>query len=920
MTVSLLATKYHCPAPVPDLVVRPRVASLLEAGLHRRLILISAPAGFGKTTLAAGQARSAVGSAGLPPQVAWLSLDAGDNTPLRFWAYLIAALQAVAPTVGLVAQAALQAPQPPPIEPLLTELINDLAGLAHRLLLVLDDYHTISAPAIHQALDVLLEHAPANFCLLITTREDPPLALARLRARGQLAEIRAADLRFSEAETGDFLNTMQALALPGDDVATLVARTEGWITGLRLAALSLQHTDDRHAFVAAFGASHRFLTDYLVDEVLSRQPPHRKAFLLQTALLDRLCGPLCDAMLGLNGDDGPTPSEPGEAGRAAPGARHSYSQRILDELDRANVFLVPLDTQRYWFRYHHLFAEFLRLRLREAEPDLVVQLYRRAIGWCVAHGLTREALDYALVAQEYGQAAELIEALAPELLSNEGPQAVLQSVAALPAALLRQRPMLCVQYAWALTFAGRMAEAANYLAEAESAGGAADAATRPHVLGQVAAHRAYLLFFQGDFMAALQQAQQALLHLPTDDAVLRTRTAVILSSVLRLAGQLEAAEQALIPLADAIQATSNVYIATLYFSSQGEIYQERGRLHQALDTFGQALAFAARYTGRSDIPFTGFAHLAIGHVQREWNNLDAAAASISQGIALCRAWQQADVLAIGLIELAQLYQDRGEYLLARQSLDELRQIAETMASPWGMAMAGTYQARFDLASGDRAAADRWAQASGLTALDTPSFEQTDEYQTLAQLLVLRGDYADAVRVLASLAGQLRAAGRVDRLLAVLAWHARALAGLGRSAEALAVLDEALTLGALGGYVRVFIAGGPPIAELLALRAARPRAGGPSHQYIAQLLAAFPAGHEDGAAAAPEPAGALLEPLSEREQAILRLMAAGLSNRAIGDELYLSANTVRWYASQIFTKLGISGRGAAVARARQLGML
>lgn len=851
---------------------------------------------------------------------AWLSLDANDNALLRFWSYVVAALQNAAPSLGRAAQAALQAPQALPIEPVLMTLINDLVALTTPLLLALDDYHVITEPEIHRSIDHLLEHMPASLRLIIITREDPPLALPRLRARGQLTEIRAADLRFTADEAAVFLNTSQALALPELDITTLVERTEGWITGLRLAALSLQTTVDRHGFVAAFSASDRFVTDYLLDEVLGRQPAHRKAFLLQTAVLERLCGPLCDAVLGIEQGEGSI-EKAGQASDNAPRSvrdaqldHGSYSQQIIDELDRANLFLVPLDHERRWFRYHHLFAEFLRLRLRAAEPERVATLYRRAGAWCAAHGSPREALGYALAAGDDSAAADLLEAILPDSLGQEAPDDALRQINALPASLLRRRPVLCVQFAWALTFAGRMAEAAVYLAAAEAAA-AADAELARQIAGSVAAHRAYLHFFAGAFPAAHQAAQLALSLLPSDAAVLRARATIVLSSVLRFTGQLQAAEAALLPLRDTL-ATASVYTATLYHATLGEIRQERGQLHQALETFGQALAFAARATGSPDTPFTGFAYVASGHIKGEWNDLEAAVAAITRGIELCREWRQADALAIGLIELAELEQYRGALALAQQALDELRQIVVTMGSPWGQAQAQLAQARLDLARGDMVAVEHWVRTSGVSADAVVTGTGYDELQTFGQVLVASGDRAGAARLFARLAEQFRTAGCVNRLLPALVWRARALAELGRHEEALAALGEALALGEPGGYVRVFLAGGSSVAALLGRMKDE---GGRTQSYAAQLLAAFelPPRPEFHPASRPHP---LPEPLNTRELAILRLMAAGLSNQAIGAELSLSVNTVRWYASQLFAKLAVSGRGAAVARARELRLL
>jgi LuxR family transcriptional regulator, maltose regulon positive regulatory protein len=810
----------------------------------------------------------------------------------------------------LLAQTALQAPQPPPIETVLTALINDLAGLAQPLILVLDDYHLVTSPAIHQSLDYLIEHLPPSLRLVIATRDDPPLALARLRARSQLSEIRAGDLRFSLAEAGAFLNDSRALALAPADVAQLTERAEGWIAGLRLAALSLQQSADRHAFIAAFSASHRFVADYLMDEVLARLDPPVQQFLRRTSILRQLCAPLCDAVAGI--ENGELRIEK-EAGTSLFSIHNS--QFFLAELDRANLFLVPLDHERHWYRYHHLFAEFLRMHLRATEPELVPTLYQRAIDWCRAQGLPREALGYALDAHAYDQAAELIEALTAEVLSQEGPDPILGWIAALPQTLVQQRPLLGCAYAWALIIAGRMAEADTYLTAAEAASGGLDAATQQATQAQVAAHRAYLRFFQGAFGEAQALARQSLGLLPPGDLLLRARTALLLSTILRIAGQLRAAEETLIPLTEAIQTTNNVNTATLYYYNLGQLQREQGRLRQAQATFRQALAVAERQTGRDDSPFTGFAYVALGRMLWDWNDLEVAVGSILKGLAICRQWQQVDALAIGLTGLIELYLDRGEDALVADAIDELRQIVARMSSAWGSQIVATYQARFDLARGNLAAANRWAQASGLTVQGPAALDRIDEYLTLAQILVARGDLADAQRLLDQLARQLRATGSVERLLPTLILQVRALAG--QEAAALVLLAEALDLGEPEGYIRTFVAGGPVVAALLKRMQDE---GGRMMPYIARVLAAFPDRSPPPAESDLHPSSLILHPLNDRELSILRLMAAGMTNPEIGDQLCLSANTIRWYASQIFVKLDVSSRRAAVARARELGII
>lgn len=522
MPVSLLSTKYHHPIPTAALVQRPRITALLEDGLAGSLILVSAPPGFGKTTLVAewlvfrsGQtqhistlqpARSAQAAAPEELRSCWLSLDPGDTTAPRFWSYVIAAIQTVVPAVGQLAQATLQSPRPLPTEPMLITVLNDLSRLDTSLLLILDDYHVIKTPEIHHSLDFLLEHMPEQLRLLIITREDPPLALSRLRARGQLTEIRAEDLRFSITEAELLLNGTQALALSSADIARLVERTEGWITGLRLAALSLQHSSDRPAFVAAFNASDRFLADYLMDEVLRHQSAQHSSFLLQTSVLERLCGPLCDALLSREHNQEAAVQEPAETAFSGLAMHGSSSQQILDELERANIFLIPLDHQRHWYRYHQLFGEFLRLRLHDDYPERVPLLYQRAISWCIAQNLRHEAINYALAAGFYTQAADLIEALAPTALCQEGAANLLDWLDTLPADLLQQRPGLCMQYAWALSIAGRIAEASDYLQAAQTALSTAQPGLQDKLRAQIATYR---LFFQAE-LAALDRQQPGL--------------------------------------------------------------------------------------------------------------------------------------------------------------------------------------------------------------------------------------------------------------------------------------------------------------------------------------------------------------------------------------------------------------------------
>lgn len=864
--------------------MRPRLYARLDAGSRSKLILISAPAGFGKTTLVADWLHAAPRDR----KYCWFALDKGDNAPSTFWSYFISALRQANPKIGNTARAAFQSPQAPPIEALLTLLLNDIAAQAAPMLLALDDYHVITNQEIHHALDFLFDHLPQNFHLVITTRQDPPLALARLRARGQLSEIRAADLQFTPAETKEFLNQLMALDLSAQDIAALSERTEGWATGLRLAALSLQHENDKHSFVNAFTASHRFLTDYLLDEVLARQDPALELFLRRTCVLQRFSAALCDAVTG-----------------------ESNSQATLRRLEQSNLFLVPLDNARTWYRYHHLFAQFLFLRLQETEPQLAPQLYQRAITWCAANDLPREALTYALAARDWERAADLMESIVPHIFNTEGGAPVLPWLDALPGDLIRRRPYLCLHYAWAQTFLGKMSDALEYLDAAETALGAIEnASDRETIHAYIAAQRAYVVFFRGDYMQTIAYARQALEHLPPDDEVMRARTTDFLGHGLRYAGDLEGAIRAHSQASSILQKTGNVAAVNVNLMSLAQVYLERGQLHLALATFERAIAYTREHMGSAEIPFTGFAFIGIGAIYREWNALESAVANMDKGVALYRAWQ-ADTLTIGLMEQAFLFRDLQQYEHAREALEQARRIIGEMFSAWGIGLVNAFVAQIELARDDVAAAARWAQTSGLNIHDAIDFVRGDEYQTFAQVLCVQENFPDALVLFEKMYAQYASAKRYGRMIGMLVWQARALAGLGKHAQARETLHQAMSIGEPENYVRTFVNVGEPIADLLRQM--------PASAYRETLLDAFLNKTEMHVETTDAPVIVPKE-WNEREIAVLRRMAAGKSNQEIGSEMYLSVNTIRWYASQIYLKLNVKGRGEAVARARELGIL
>jgi LuxR family maltose regulon positive regulatory protein len=877
-----------------------------------KLILVSAPAGFGKTTLIANWIDDLHKK--IPEQpVCWVSLDEQDQLLSRFWLYVIGALQTAVPhlagiPIANTAKSSLQSERQTPIEPILVSLLNELAISAQSIILVLDDLHIITNPAIYQSLDFFLDHQPPNLQLAVMTREDPPLRLSRLRVRGQLCEIRAADLCFSAAETAVFLNNLNHLDCSEEAVTTLAQRTEGWIAGLQLAALALQATETNNLsdFVRTFSGSDRLLTDYLIDEVLSQQEPTVHQFLLRTSILRQFNAGLCDALLAvgtqhLDGDESPITL--------------LHSQTILNDLERANLFLVLLDNRRQWYRYHHLFAQFLQQRLRESEPEILPALYQTAAHWLAQHDQPREAIQYALKTDDFTLIADLIEKLAPHILEREDAAIVQSWIERLPATFVAKRPFLNMYYAWALTITGAKGDINSYLETAVSLSQDASPADKQTINGIVAAHRAYAAMFAGKHETAQNFAQEALASLSSDWPSLRARTAVVLGNSYNYGGRLKAAIRA---YKDAIvwsEEIGDVANATFNLCSLAEIYFDQNRLTRTAQTYQQALDFAQRHTGSTDNPFSGFAHFARGRILRERNELETAVLQMQHGVALCREWQQAYSLAIGLLDLSIVWTAMAEWERARHVLQEARLLAQKVSPEWGGGMVDGLSARLALAQGDVETAAQWALNCPFGPHDEPSYELTIICFTRARVLIAQNQTDDALTLLKKLEQLHQSVGRKRLVMEALIWQAKTLAVQGNTTEAMAQLKSALKLAEPEGYVRVFIDAGQPIADLLAQFS-------PS-SFQQKLLAAFSvetAVTDQTQSLSTTSYPGLLDPLNERELAILRLMAVGLSNRDIGDELYLSVNTIRWYASQIYSKIGVSNRTQAVARARELGIL
>ena len=910
MSTPILATKLYVPAPQPRVVPRPRLTERLNEGLHRKLTLISAPAGFGKTTLLGEWL------AGCGRPAAWLSLDEGDNDPTRFLAYLVAALRTVATDIGEGVLGGLQSPQPPPTETILTALLNEINAIPDNFVVVLDDYHLIDARPIDDALAFLLEHLPPRMHLVVATREDPHLPLSRLRVRGQMSELRAAYLRFTPSEAAEFLVGVMGLSLSAEDIAALEDRTEGWIAGLQLAALSMGGREDVAGFIRAFAGDNRYVVDYLVEEVLQRQPERVRSFLLQTSILERLSGPLCDAVTGREG-----------------------SNALLEALERGNLFVVPLDDRRHWFRYHHLFADVLRARLMEEQPDRAPTLHRRASEWYERNGSPTDAIRHALAAEDFERAAGLVELAALEMLGSSQ-ETLYRRLMALPDEVVRVRPVLSVYYAFALlgrggfeAFDAHLRDAERWLATSAETSERREAPSVDMVVvdevafrslpGTIAVARAYHAGALGDVFCAADHARRALDLLPDDDHLWRGAAASLLGIAYWTSGDLEAAYRSFADGVSHQQMTGQVrfQIAGTYILADIRIAQ--GRLNEAVRTYEQSLQVATE----QGEPVWGTANLYVGlsELHRERGDLEAAKQHLLRS-------KELGEHVVGLPEtryrwyvaMARIKEAQGDLDGALDLLDEAERQYVESPDP-DVRPVAALKTRVWVAQGRLTEALGWTRERGLPADDDLSYLREFEHITLARVLLARYKsdreeryIHEAMELLERLLIAAEEGGRMGSVIEILVLQALAHEAQGDSPAALVPLERALSLAEPEGYVRIFVDEGLPMARLLYEALSQ----GVESDYIRRLLAAFPVAESEQTASSPMRGSKseLVEPLSERELEVLQLIAEGLTNQEVATRLYLSLHTVKVHARNIFTKLAVKNRAQAVARGRALGIL
>ncbi|MBN1304240.1 MAG: tetratricopeptide repeat protein [Anaerolineales bacterium] len=892
---TILATKLYAPQPRSDLVLRARLIDRLEEGLHqgRQLTLVSAPAGYGKTTLLATWIRKSEWEA------AWLSLDEGDNDAARFISHLTAALQTLRPEIE---DANLpQSMQTAMIKPVLTSLINSTASDPSPVLLVLDDYHLIQSHPIHEALTFVLEHIPPHMHLVISSRADPPLPIARLRACAQITELRLNDLRFTIEEAKQFLEKILGIELSVTDFTALTSRTEGWAAGLQMAAASLRGQDHISEFIHNFSGSHRYILDYLIEEVLNQQPRPIKDFLLRTSILDQLCAPLCNAIL--------------ETGQ--------NSQSILEELERTNLFILPLDENRQWYRYHRLFADLLNQRLLQSQSIHYQALHQRAGQWYEENRYPEHAIDHLLKAQDYSHAAALIENNAEATLMQSQTTTLLEWIDALPSEILKARPLLEIYHTWALLWIGAPWKIIqDKVSELEK--------LPENYAVENAPLKALMAVYRGEITQAREISDRAINPLLEKSPFLYGLTRMIQASVFLSSDEPEAGMQILEELAQTGRRTSNILLTTSVICNLADIRQRKGQLQQAQALYNQALDLA-RNDKEQYLPVAGKALIGLGDIYREWNQLALAEEKLQQGIDLCDSWSLFSKFE-GLVSLVLVYWAQSRHDLLQEAMVTLRDIAVrfdiTEVDDYIVDM---LEARLQYYQGNLEEVRRWAGKRGFSQ-DIADMEKTRakdypqirllkyEWLVLSRLWLAENHPEEAIRLMDH---TLEIAAQLDRPFIVIeASMLQALAhySMGKRAQALNALKRTLQLAAPQNILRTLLDEGQTFQELLV--DLRPQLDDPTLAAFAdRLLTVFLTNPAEKADSGSKPVvpNAFVD-MSERELDVLHLMPSGLSSSEMAEELSVSINTLRTHLKKIYVKLDAHSRYEALARARDLGLL
>lgn len=886
----LLSTKLYLPPIRPNRVDRPRLFEWMEGGLDKALILVSAPAGYGKTTLVSSWLQA------IEAPSAWISLDEGDNDPIRFLQYFLSALHRILPALQPDLLSVLQGRQPVTFEPLLNIIINEADRQADPFVLVLDDFHTIHSQPVLDVITYLLEHMPPQMHLALLSRADPPLPLSHLRAGNQLVDIRANHLRFTRDEIAYFLNEVAGLDLSIEEIAVMEARTEGWIAGLQLAAISMQGLDDIHSFVAAFTGNHHYIMDYLTEEVLKLQPERVRMFLLQTSILTSMCGSLCDTVV-----------EPGDAGL-------ENGQTMLEALEAMNLFVIPLDDRRQWYRYHHLFADVVNLRLKHLFPQQLPELHRRASQWYEQNSMISEATHHAIMAGNHARAAQLVEQNGCSLLMRGEGFTLLKWVESVASYTLTH-PWLLILKSWGLALTGNLDQVEPTLRMAEGLFSPLETSFEAKImLGSIAAVRAYMANVHGEAQLATDYAHKALEYLPVGNdfsCSMRSVATSILGDASWMNGNMEEARNAYLEAVQISEAAGNIYMTMIAKSNLAVVLTEQGELHQAARIYADTLQ-NVRYPDGQQLPMADRFYAGLGSLSYEWNHLEAADQHIQRCIELCEQWGNTNSLANSYVSLAWLEQARSNFIKAQEAMRAAEQLLnERRLSPRQSSLVQLALAHWWMVQGSPERASQLIQRLGLNVDDELPSSRETEYLLLLRLVMARGEYDAALSLAERMLHKAEAGKRAGRIIELLVLQALIFQKKKDLDQALEVLGKALSLAQPEGYVRIFLDEGEPMVKLL-FQAKAHRIG---QGYASDLLAT------QGEAAGIElpPAQLLSEPLTLRELEVLKLIEAGCSNQDIADKLVISLPTVKRHISNIYAKLGVESRTQAVSLGKGLGL-
>lgn len=919
MVAPILVTKLFFPTHRPELVTRPRLVERLDEGIHGKLTLISAPAGFGKTTIVTEWLQNELDNESSPYSIGWLSLDKGDNDPLRFLTYITEALYRLPgfdSPLGAGAQNMLQSLQPPPAIVVLSTLINELAIIEKKIILVLDDYHLIETQPVHDLLNFLLENLPPNLHLVIATREDPPLVLARMRARGQLSDLRASDLRFSASETTQLLNQAMALNLSEKDILTLESCTEGWIAGLQLAAISMRGWEDKTDFIQSFSGNNRLVLDYLIEEVINQQNTDVQNFLLESSILDSFTSSLCNAVTG-----------------------QDNSQSILEMLERANLFIIPLDNERKWYRYHHLFADLLRQRLHQTHTIDPRELHHKASDWYKRNGLSDRAIEHALSGKDYPKAATLIGDQIDTLWQRGEHGKLRRWLKTLPEEQLLSEPQLGSIRAYYLHTIGQQEIGEKLLQKIENLLNPNNYLGKkfPHdkesqlseteknkLRGVVSVLRALIDTFSGDVSGMIKNANQALDCLPEREITWRSLAAIALGDAHSYLGNMAASYKARSEAVKDCETAGGVYYILAANLKLASTLKELGELQQTVDNCQQQIDLAKKH-GLSETNIIGCIMALSGDVLAELNDLDNATHQAKQGVKIADNGSNIIILSFSYLYLIRVLFSIGDFTGIEEIIKKGSLLGqETTVPPWLPEQMALWQARIWLMRDELEAASNWEKEEGLNIQEGYEVPKEINFHSLflhigsARVLIAQSRLSQAIELLQRLGVIAEETERIASLIQIKSLLALGYHLNGETDQAMETLKQSLNLGKARGFFRIFVDEGPPMAQLL--YEALNRAIAP--QYVQRLLAAFPVDEEimeDTENDQSDQSG-LIEPLSDREIEILQLLDNGLSNQTIADRLYISVHTVKTHTRNIYSKLNVNSRTQAINKARILGIL